>query len=96
MDQIVKPQIKYEVRGEFLYVDGHRYKVDTINSVNISKKYYFGMDDTLGAYECSLSINRYTHHLNFSVLDEESDTVKAEKWKILDDLVADIKRLINW
>ena len=96
MDEVKKPTIKYEVKDGFLYVNESRYKIDNITSVSLKEKYYFGMDDTPGVYECSLCINQSKHYLNFSVLDEDSDIIKAEKWKLLDDLVADIKKLINF
>ena len=96
MEKVIKPVIKYEVKNGFLYVNNSRYKIDAINCVKIDKKYYFGMDDTPGVYECSLCINQARHYLQFSILDEDSDIIKAEKRKLLDDLVADIKKLINF
>ena len=96
MDEIKAPVIKYEVKNGYLYVDDSRHKIDTIGNVSISKRYYFGLDDEPGAYECSLVINRSKYYLEFSILDEDSEQVKAEKRKMLDNLVADIKKLINF
>jgi hypothetical protein len=98
MDQIVKPQIKYEVRGDFLYVDNHRYKIDTITSVRIKKTGYFlgHWYGNSGADACSLCINGSEHPLNFHILDKDSEEVNVAKHQLLKELVADIKRLINW
>ena len=96
MAEVKKPEIKYEVKNGFLYVDESRYKIESINSVCIHRQYYFGMDSTPGVEECSLLINHKKHYLNFHILDEDSEAVIAQKTKMLDDLVADIKKLINF
>lgn len=96
MDKVKAPDIKYEVKNGYLYVDDSRHKIDTITNVSISQRYYFGLDDEPGVYECSLVINRSKYYLEFSIRDEDSEQVKAEKNKMLDDLVANIKKLINF
>jgi len=96
MDEITKPKITYEVRNEFLYVDRSRYKLNSINSVDTDARYLHGMDDEPGCWDYSLYINKKQHYLCFYILDEDSKEIKVEKQKMLDDLVADIKRLINF
>lgn len=96
MGEVKVPNIKYEVKNGYLYVDDSRHKIDAITNVNISQHYYFGMDGGPGVYACSLVINSSKYYLEFSILDEDSEQVKAEKHKMLDNLVADIKKLINF
>lgn len=93
---IKKPNIKYEAHDGYLYVNDSRYKIEDVSSVKTYSKYYLGMDDTPGLLDYSLIINGDKHYLDFVIRDIDSRYIVNKKMKMLEDLVKDVKSLVNF